>query len=476
MRTILTATSLALLLAGCAAGPDYAGPAQMAGASAPGQAFVRNGGEVQGAEPSLARWWTALGDPVLNDLELRALAANPGLAAAQARVRQARSSVLLEQANRLPQLGATGIYAHAQLPGVDLGSGSQSASTALDFFNLGLSANWEIDFAGGQRRTVEAANAQAQATEASAADAQVQLTAEVAQAYVNLRERQQRLALLGAQRGLQQQGIALAQQRFDAGTAPAALVEQARIAAERTGADIAAATVERDVYLNALAVLTGSVPGALDADLAAVAPVPLPPASVAVGDPGSLVARRPDVRAAERAVAAATARIGVAEAARYPRISFMGILGLGGTSPADLTDLDNIAAIAMPQLQWSFLDFGRNRARVGQAAAAHDEAEAKYRQSVLGALRDTEDALSRFGRQRELVAALARIAASSERMSSLAQQRFAAGVGTRTDSLEAQRQALVAQQNLQTATAVLTGAYVAVNKALGLGWEAPVQP
>lgn len=475
MRTILTTASLALLLSGCVAGPDYAGPPDLGDAAQPGAAFVRAGEGVQAAAPTLARWWTALDDPVLDDLEQRALAGNPGIAAAQARVRQARSSVSLERANRLPQLGATGIYAHAQLPGVDLGSG-QSASTALDFFNLGLSANWEVDFAGGQRRTVEAAGAQAQAAEASLADVQLQLTADLAQAYVNLRERQQRLALLGEQQEMQRQVLALAQQRFDNGTAPAALVEQARIAAERTGADIAAAAIERDAYLNAVAALTGSAPGTLDAEMAAPRAVPLPPASVAVGDPAALIARRPDVRAAERAVAAATARVGVAEAARYPRISFMGILGLGGTSPADLADLDNIAAIAMPQIQWSFLDFGRNRARAGQAAAARDEAEAKYRQAVLGAVRDTEDALARFGRQRELVAALARITASSDRMASLAQQRYAAGVGTRGDSLEAQRQALVARQNLQTASAVLTGAYVAVNKALGLGWDAPAQP
>ncbi|MGC1270489.1 MAG: TolC family protein, partial [Croceibacterium sp.] len=178
----------------------------------------------------------------------------------------------------------------------------------------------------------------------------------------------------------------------------------------------------------------------------------------------------------ERAIAAATARIGVAEAARYPKISFMGILGLGGTSPDDLLDLDNLAAIALPQIQWNFLDFGRNNARAGQAEAARDEAEAKYRQSVLGALRDAEDALARFGRQRELVAGLARIADSTAHVADLTRQRYRAGVIPRADSLEADRQALVARQSLQTATAVLTGSYVAVNKALGLGWDAAPQP
>lgn len=475
MRHYPLAAATALLLSACTAGPDYAGPPDLGSAATPGAQFVRGADAVRADQPALAQWWTALGDPVLDDLESRALAGNPGVAAAQARVRQARSSVALERANRLPSVGGTGMYAHAQLPGIDLGSGSSSDSTALDFFNLGLTANWELDLAGGQRRTVEAASAQAQAAEASVADAQVQLTAEVAQAYVNLRERQQRLALLAQQRDLQQQATGLAQQRLAAGTAPATLVDQARIAAERTGADIATARIEHDAYLNALAVLTGAAPGALDAQLAAVQAVPLPPAQVAVGDPGSLLARRPDVRAAERAIAAATARIGVAEAARYPRISFMGILGLGGTSPADLLDLDNLAAIALPQIQWNFLDLGRNNARAGQAQAARDEAEAKYRQAVLNALRDAEDSLARFGRQRELVAAMARIADATAHAAELTRQRYEAGVIPRADALEAERQALVARQGLQTATAVLTGSYVAVNKALGLGWDAAPQ-
>jgi len=195
---------------------------------------------------------------------------------------------------------------------------------------------------------------------------------------------------------------------------------------------------------------------------------------VAVGDPGSLIQRRPDVRAAERNIAAATARIGVAEAARYPRISFMGILGLGGSSPDELLDLGNISAITMPQIQWSFLDFGRNAARIGQAKAARDEAEAQYRQIVLAALQDVEDSLTRFGRQRQTVAALAKIRASAQRTAALMQQRYKAGVATRAETLDAERQALLAEQNLRTATAALTGYYIAVQKSLGTGWsEAP---
>ncbi|MEO0061659.1 MAG: hypothetical protein RLZZ08_219 [Pseudomonadota bacterium] len=484
MRASPFAAATALLLLGaCTAGPDYAGPPALGSVAAPGAQFVRGQQSVQATEPGVASWWTALADPALNDLETRALQASPSVAAAEARVRQARASVRLNRANRLPQASASAIYAHAELPGVDLGGKSSGASdgTSFDFLNLGLTANWELEFAGGQRRSVEAADAQAAAAQASVADAQVQLTADVAQAYVNLRERQQRLVLLGQQRDLQHQALAVAQQRYAAGTTAATPVEQARIALERTGTDIATATTDREIYLDALAMLTGAAPGALDAELAAPAAIPLPPAQVAVGDPGALLQRRPDVRAAERTIAAASARIGVAAAARYPKISFMGILGLGGTKPSELFQFDSLAAIAMPQLSWNFLDFGRNAARVEQAEATRDEAEAKYRQTVLAALRDAEDSLSRFGQQRETVAALARVEASSTRMAALTRQRYAAGVIARTDMLEADRQALAARQALQTATGVLTGSYIAVQKSLGLGWSdgseaAAVQP
>jgi len=414
---------------------------------------------------------------VLDELEERALRESPSIALAQARVRQARAGVRLERANRLPQLAASGIYARANLPGTTIDDGNEGDSsdegTSIDLFNVGFNANWELELAGGQRRTIEAANARAAAAAAGVADAQVQLTAELAQAYVNLRERQNRLLSLRSQQALQQQALALTQQRFAGGTIAALDVEQAQVALESIAADITATEIEQDIYLNAVAVLTGSAPGSLDSLLAAVTEVPLPPAQVDVGDPGSLLQRRPDIRAAERTIAAATAQVGVAEAARYPRISFMGILGLGGSSPEDLLDAGRMSTILLPQIQWSFLDFGRIRANIEQSEGGLDEAEAQYRQVVMGALRDAEDSLSRFGRQRESVAALARIEASARRTAELMRQRHDAGVATLPQVLDAERQALVAEQNRRTASAALTGSYIAVQKSLGLGWSEP---
>ena len=478
-----------LLLGGCVVGPDYSGSPEL-GRATPQSTFVRQAPGATSNEPAVAAWWTTLQDPVLDDLERRALASNPALVAAQARVRQARASVRQERANRFPTAGAQGMSVFADLPGIDLqsneGSGTptptpppsadQDQDSSLRFYNLGLNANWEIDLAGGQVRRIQASNALAAAAVYNAADAQVQLTAEIAQTYTNLRDRQQRVAALRQARDLQQQVLALARQRFERGTVPAFTVGQANGAVQATTSDLAVAESEIEIYLNALAVLMGEAPGSLDPLLAPARDIPLPPESVAIGDPASLLRRRPDIRAAERNLAAATARIGVAQAARFPKISFMGILGIGGTSIGDLVDLGNISKIAVPQLQWGLLDFGRTSAAIAQTRAGRDEAEAQYRQVVLGALQDAESSLSRFAQQRRTVAALAEIKRSADQSAMLMRQRYERGVISLGDRLEAERQRLLAEANLRSAVAALTGSYVAIQKSLGLGWSEGGEP
>lgn len=470
------ATSLPALTA-CTVGPNYQGPAQ-AGAVAPPQGFVRMTDQSSAQAPAAAQWWLTMGDPTLNWLEEQALAANPDVAIAQARVRQARASLRSERASAAPNASADALALHANVPGVDLGSGSadngggtsQSDTTSLTFYNLGFDASWEIDLWGGKRRGVEAARAQLDAAEANVADAQVSLTAEIAQAYVNLRDRQQRLLLAEQDAQRQRESLALTRQRRAAGTASDLDVEQQNNVLEQTAAARLPLTAERDAYLNALAVLTGQAPGALDTALKAPAAVPLPPASVAVGDPATMIRRRPDVRAAERQYAAATARIGVAQAARFPSISFMGLIGIGGTHIGDVVDPDNLAAIALPRLSWNFLDFGRTAAQVERSKGAQDEAAAQYRRAVLSALQDSEDALSRYGARRKTVASAQRTLESADRTVALMRQRFAAGTATRIQLLDAERQRLSAAQTLSQATATMTADYVALQKALGLGW------
>lgn len=467
------------LLAGCTVGPDYRGPTS-AGAASPPAAFVRAPGDVAAQAPQAAAWWTALGDPVLDELEKRALAGSPSVAVAQARLNQARSALGLERANALPKANASAVYLHARVPGLDLGSsdgGGEGGADggdeeeSLSVYNVGFDASWEIDLFGGQRRNVEAARASLGAAEANVADARVSLAAEVAQAYVALRDREQRLALARESVEKQRAIYELIAQRRDRGAASALDVERQRSSVEQSHAAVLPIGAEYDGYRNALATLTGEVPGALDTLLAERRGVPLPPAEVAVGDPAALLRRRPDVRAAERKLAASTAKIGVAKAAAFPRLSFMGIIGLGGTSIGDVVDPDKLAAIVAPQLSWNFLDFGRNAARVGQAEGARDEAAAQYRSSVLAALRDAEDALSRYGSRRQAVATAARTKASADTVAALAAQRFGAGTGTRIELLDAERQRIAADQTLVQAKAEMTTDFIALEKALGLGWE-----
>ncbi|WP_230483880.1 efflux transporter outer membrane subunit [Sphingomonas sp. Leaf21] len=475
-----------LLLGACTVGPNYAGPPKGVGsAPTPPAGFVRADTTLATTAPAVADWWTTLDDPLLNWLEERALQANPNVAVAQARLKQARSALRLERANQAPNANASATYLHANLPSLDLGGGGgeqdgangggssgSGGGTNVDFFNLGFDASWEIDLFGGRRRTVEAARASAAAAEANVADAQVSLSADVAQAYVGLRDAQQRLILARAASRMQRDTLKLTEQRFANGTASQLEVERLRNQVESTDAQILPLSASVETYLNALAILIGEAPGTLDQRLSTVGKVPLPPAQVAVGDPTALLQRRPDIRAAERNLAAQTARIGVAEAAKFPRLNLMGIIGIGGTSLDALTDLDNLVTLGAPMLQWNVLNFGRANARVGQAEGARDEAEAQYRGAVLAALRDAEDSLSRFRARRNTVATLARAKASADRSAALMQQRYRAGAATLIDTLDAERQRVAADQSLSQAVAGLTNDYVALQKALGLGWRA----
>ena len=472
--------ALALLLAACTVGPDYAGPPATPSDATPGAAFVRARDPAFQPAPGLANWWQTMGDPTLDGLIRDALAHNPDIDVAQARIREALGQLRARQADRLPSVSASGLYAHAELPGGLLGGGEDGESggeggggtSALNLYNLGLNASWEIDLFGGSRRQLEQARATLGARQADLADVQVSLSAQVAQAYINLRDAQARLRLNDQSIALQAQMLDLTRQRFDAGTASALDVERLQGELDSTKAQTQPLHADVDAYLDQLAVLTGRAPGTLDRQLAAQAPIPLPPAQVPIGDPAALIAHRPDIRAAERTLAGSSAAIGVAEAQRLPRLSFMGILGLGGTKPGDMFDVDNLTALAAPQLSWSFLDFGRGAANVRQAEARRDQAEAQYRKSVLTALQDAETSLSRFGHARLQVASLARADQAAQRSANLNRQRVEAGTSALIDQLDIERQRLSAAAALSQGTAALANSYVAVQKSLGLGWSA----
>ncbi len=466
MRKIVPLLILSLL-AGCTVGPNYAGPPQTASDAVARGTFVRGGSVATADAPALANWWEGFGDPILNSLVTDALAHSPTIDQVTARVREAQAQARQQKTGQLPSVSANGTVIRADLPPIG-GSGSGSE---LTFYNLGLNAAWELDLFGGGRRGTEQAAATVGARVADLADAQVSLSAGVAQAYVALRDVQERIRLNAQSTALQQRQLALSRQRFDQGTASKLDLERLQGQLEQTVAQAIPLAAQRDEYLGQLAVLTGRTPGALDGLLGTVVPVPLPPAQVAVGDPAQLIARRPDIRAAERQLVAATAGVGVSKAKELPTVRFLGLLGLGGTNPGAVFDLGNLTTLAAPSLSWSFLDFGRAKAATAASQAQRDAADATYRRTVLGALQDAETQLSRFANTRDQLGRLAQAEATATRAAALNRQRVAAGTSRLIDQLDIERQQIAAAIAVAQAKAGLSTSFIGVNKALGLGWS-----
>ncbi|MGV3512368.1 MAG: efflux transporter outer membrane subunit [Novosphingobium sp.] len=469
VRNISSATLLAALLAGCATvGHDYNGAPEAAPQAAGRSAFVRAGDGVVATAPA-ARWWKSLGDPVLDQLVEAAFIDSPGIAAANARIAQSRAALAANRTAALPTVNTSFAAPYLNVPGNIAGNGG--GRDEINAYNLGFDASWEIDLFGGTRRKIEAASARAEAAEAGAADARVTLSAEIARAYVGLRARQAMLGLQDRQIEIDRELVSLARQRFAAGTTPQQPLNSAEAQAFASEAEVARSRAEIAVLMDQIAVLTGKEPGALDTLLATPGAVPLPPAQIAVADPATLLRSRPDIRMAERQLAAANADIGAKIADKFPKISFLGLLGLGGQNIGDVFDPANIVGIALPQIKWNLFDGGRANRQIDSAKGAYAEAEATYRQTVLAALQDAEASLSRFGAQRVAFGKALDAEDRARKNVNLQQQRLQAGTIGKSDSLTAERQALQLAMASASSRAELTSGFIAVEKALGLGWS-----
>jgi multidrug efflux system outer membrane protein len=476
----IVVASIALILSGCMVGPNYHGAPSVLPND---KAFVRADASTATAQVS-AQWWTALGDPELNHLIDQTLATNPGVDVARARVREARANLRQQTATGLPTTDSSAAYLRTANVSSLLGGGSsgggaggstQSSSSGggLNLYVIGLDASWEIDFFGGNRRAVEGARASVEASEYQVADAVVSLTAEVTESYIELCDARQRLALTQQDIDIESRLVDLMKVRRAGGAATDLDVVRITNQLDMTRATLPGIRATITEQLNRLAALTAQVPGALDAELANVGPVPAPPASTNIGDPASLLRRRPDIRIAERQLAQHTAAIGQSVAAEFPKVSLLGTVGFAATHPQDLFNSGNFTYLAGPVLQWTPFDFGRNRARVAQANAARDEAEANYRQTVLNALADAETSLARYGQQRDAVTDLGLARASAQESYRLTEIRLRGGTAATTDVLDADSRRNQADLNYQQGLAQLTQDYVALQKSLGLGWAPP---
>lgn len=463
---LLTAV-VAAIVAGCAVGPNYRGAPQVAPNATRASTFNRAPQGAVSSGPVVAQWWQTLNDPELTHLVETALTRSPDLRAAEARLKQSRAGLRQQQRNELPKAGASATYLHADLPSGTLGIGS------LGLYNVGFDATWEADLFGGTRRAIQAAAAQAEAVTADLADAHVQLSAEVAQAYIQLRDGQQRIALVRKSLELEEQVLSLTEQRRQQGVASDLDVERIRTQVENTRTSLIPLDAQITESLDQLAVLTGQEPGALDAELTSVSPLPPLPQTVSVGDPAGLLRQRPDIRAAEWRLVSANAQIGERIADWFPKLTLLGDLGFSASDPGHLVRSSNFLWVGAPMLQWNGLDFGRTRARVDQARAGYEEAEAKYESTVLGALRDANIALSRYGHQRDNVLSLRNVEASASHAADLTQQRYRAGTTSALDWLDAERTRFTAEQNRIAGDAELLKDYIALQKSLGLGWQPP---
>lgn len=458
----------ALALNACAlspiAGPDYrppdiAVPSTWTRSAAPAQ---------DSAHPpvDLATWWQQLNDPLLDQLVTQALATAPDLRGARARLRQSRASRTLAEAGLWPGIGLSAGRTRSQ-SGVS-GTGGDMTQT---LYNAGFDANWELDIFGGVRRGIEAATADTQAVEATLNDAQVSLIAEVVLAYIDLRSNQNRIAIARDNLASQDETLEIAGWRAQAGLVSQLDVEQARSTREQTRAAIPALESGQAAAEHRLAVLAGQMPGALHSRLTEVRPLPAAPAQLASAIPAETLRQRPDVRAAERTLAAETARIGVQAAARYPDLTLTGTFGWQAFSLGSLGTAASVTRSMAGTLAATLFDGGRIGSRIVAQEAVQEQALIAYEKTVLTALEDVENALAAYAAGRERASARRAAVEAARRAAQLARQLYRSGLADFQKVLDTERTRLSTEDALATAQADILTAVVQLYKALGGGWK-----
>ena len=472
------------LLAACTVGPDYkppdaAVPAQFAGTTGAAQSDV-----------TLAQWWTGFDDPTLNDLVVRALRDNLDLQTAASRIREARQQEIVAGAAAWPSLSANAQFTHSHLSQNSIGglgsllggtggstgaAGGTSASPlgipGFDFntYQLGFDASWELDLFGRTRRGVEAARDTTTANVWNSRDTQVSLVAEVADTYLAFRTAQRRLAINRQDLARQQDLLNQIRTRATAGLATGLDVRQQETSVAATSSALPPLSAEVEVRLHALGVLLDQPPESLLDTIDAAAP-PTPP-SIPVGLPADLLRRRPDIRAAERQLAAATANIGVAVADYYPDVTLTASPALVSTALSNLLTWGSRNLTAGPGLSWTLFDGGKVTANVAIANEHQRQALLTYRKTVLTALQDVEDALTHCDADQTRQRDLARQTDSARAAADLSRAQYQSGLVPFSTVLTTEAALLTAEDSAAQNAGTTTQDTVALYKALGGGWD-----
>jgi NodT family efflux transporter outer membrane factor (OMF) lipoprotein len=466
------ALALGASITGCAVGPNYRRPTVNL------QPF-HNAPSIEArtaslAAPPLDQWWTGFHDPELTRIVKRALDENLDLAAAMTRVQQAHAAARGAGAQRLPSgslyASTTTLYQSTESMTGRLAAHMPGYNRGQNYYDLGFMASWETDLFGGLKRGAEAATAEAQVAEASRTGTRITVAAEAADAYMQIRGAQARLNFAKEQISTDNHLVQLVQQRRDAGVASDRELAQAQAVLSQAKATIPLLTVALEAQLNRLDVLMGAQPGTYAAELTPVADIPEVPEISGFGTATDLLRRRPDIIAAERTVAASNARIGQALAEYYPKLSFSDIVGSQALAPGHLFEQQGFQPVSVVGLRWRLFDFGRVAAEVAEARGANAEVLLQYRSSVLHAAEDVEDAFSLLVQSENRRNEILREIAELQRVRDRSEESYAAGVIPLTDALDADRQLLVAKDDLAVARESAARAAVGSYRALGGGW------
>ncbi len=462
-RKMLFPLSALVLLAGCAAvGPDYSAPSPSLPVS-----FGEHHPDLS-PESVEAMWWRSFDEPALDTLIRRALAANHDVGIAAARLEEAKAMLRESRQDFLPRGGPALGYENHRRSEVETPPGQPRRT---ETYRGAVDASWEIDLFGRVRRSVEAAQAQAGSREALLRAVQAGVAAAVAATWFELQGLESELAVAADISQSQRESLRLVERLVSIGSAS----EFDRLRAEALLRTVEVAVPElerrRAASINALAVLLGETPQTFNPPAAAPLREALTVRTIAVGDPAALLSRRADIAAAERALAAATAQIGVETAGLYPDIQVQGSIGLVAGSLDALTGAGTLSTFIGPIIRWSLLDTGRVRARIAASEARSKEALIVYDQTVLRALQETDDAFKAYSAAGSTLRLRLLESAANREAARLAQVRFSAGEGFYLDVLEAERSDYASRRALAVARTNQRLAVVSIYKALGGGWE-----
>ncbi len=459
------------------AGPNYKPPK----ATVPGSYHQQAGAAGTNTDAAIGKWWATLNDPELTALIDRAVRANLDLKIASSRILEARASRRVTRADLLPTVASSDTVQRVRggltsgLFNVNKGSSGRSSLLTpfeSNVFQFGFDASWEIDFAGGRRRALEAATADVAAIAEARRDTLVSLLGEVARNYSELRGFQRRLDITNRNIKLQEDSLELTRVRAEAGLGNQLDVERQAAQLATTRSQVPSLEAAEIQTIHRLGVLLGEEPGALLNELTQSKPLPTVPPAVPVGLPADLLKRRPDVREAEARVAAETARVGIARADLFPKILLTGAAGRQATEPSGLTlGAGNFFSIG-PAITLPIFNAGKIRGNIEAQKQRLDQALTQYQSTVLRSLEETENSLVAYGHEKDRQAKLVAAVEASRQATMLANELYTRGLSDFLSVLDAQRQQLAAEDDLaQSDTAVVTD-LIALYKALGGGWEA----